>query len=365
VSDKKRNEIVAVIKMMDAHVYHFLEPLSMASNVSMVHIVRPKPPGSVSETAKSKYHEIKGKNRFLQLIPITLSAIRLGRRPEVKAFVSFFAFPYGLIALFAGWLTGKPVHIGFVGSDWYKYCRSWYGGMLNIFLRKSELITVTGEAMKQELIRNNYMPRKIYLLPHAVSSASFANTPPDQRAFDCIFVGNLIRRKRVDLIIEAIDRIKKNHHEDIKLCIVGDGPLRSALEADVISRGLDKQVFFVGYQPELTSFFSNARINVMASDMEGLPFSIVEGVAAVAIPVSTNVGTIAEFIEHGKNGLLVPPGDAEALASAIFELITNKKSYHRMRESVLNLREEYRFEKVSGLWASWVEGLIGPSSMGV
>ena len=355
MSDKKRNEIVAIIKMMDAHVYHFLEPVSMAANVSRLHIIRPKPARRISETEKLNYHEVRGKNRLIQFVRIWLSAVRLGRRPDVTAFVSFFAFPYGLIALLAGWWTGKPVHVGFVGSDWYQYCRSWYGGLLNIFLRKSSFITVTGKGMKHEMVENKYEPHKIHLLPHAVSSASFADTPPDQRTYDCIFVGNLIPRKRVDLIIEAVDRIKKNHHEDIKLCIVGDGPLRSALEADVISRGLDKQVLFVGYQTELTSFFSDARINLIASDMEGFPFVIVEGMAAGAVPVSTNVGTISDFIKHNEHGLLIPSGDAAALASAISELITNKKLYHRLRESVLNLREEYRFEKVSELWDRWIK----------
>ena len=350
-----KSEIVAIIKMMDAHVYHFLEPVSMAANVSRVHIIRPKPAGKISETEKMKYYEVKGKNRLIQFVRVWLSAVRLGRRPDVTAFVSFFAFPYGLIALLAGWWTGKPVHVGFVGSDWYQYCRAWYGGLLNIFLRKSRLITVTGEEMKHEMVENKYKPHKIHLLPHAVSSASFADVPPDQRTFDCIFVGNLIARKRVDLIIEAVDRIKKNHHKDIKLCIVGDGPLRSKLEANVISRGLDKQVLFVGYQTDLTGFFSDARINLIASDMEGFPFVIVEGMAAGAVPVSTNVGTISDFIDHGKHGLLVPVGDSIALSDAIMELITDEALYNRIQKAILVLREEYRFEKVSALWSRWFE----------
>ena len=350
---ENKNEIVAIIKMMDAHVYHFLAPVSMASNVARVHVVRPKPAGKISETEKLKYYEVRGKNRLIQFVRIWLSAVRLGRRPDVTAFVSFFAFPYGLIALLAGWWTGKPVHVGFVGTDWYQYCRAWYGVLLNIFLRKSSLITVTGKKMKHEMVENKYEPHKIHLLPHAVSSASFADVPPDQRTFDCIFVGNLIARKRVDLIIEAIHRIKKNHHIHLKLCIVGDGPLRSTLEADVISNGLDRQVLFVGYQTDLTSFFRDARINLIASDMEGFPFVIVEGMAAGAVPVSTNVGTISDFIENRKNGLLVPPGDAGALSDAVLELINNDKLYNRMRESLLVMREEYRFEKVADLWSGW------------
>jgi glycosyltransferase involved in cell wall biosynthesis len=355
VSDKKRNEIVAIIKMMDAHVYHFLEPVGMASNVSKVHIIRPKPAGRISETEQLNYYEVRGKNLLIQFVRIWLSAVRLGRRPDVKAFVSFSAFPYGLIALLAGWWTGKPVHVGFVGSDWYKYCRSWYGGLLNIFLRKSNLITVTGEKMKHEMVKNKYEPNKIHLLPHAVSSASFADKPPDQRTYDCIFVGNLIARKRVDLIIEAVDRIKKNHHKDIKLCIVGDGPLKKVLEADVVSRGLDAQVFFMGYQSVLPQFFSDARINLIASDMEGFPFVIVEGMAAGAVPVSTNVGTISDFIDHGKHGLLVPAGDSMALSDAIMELINDKALYSRIQKAILVVREEYRFEKVAALWSGWFE----------
>ena len=77
--------------------------------------------------------------------------------------------------------------------------------------------------------------------------------------------------------------------------------------------------------------------------------------AAGAVPVSTNVGTISDFIENRKSGLLVSPGDAEALSNAILELINNDELYNRMREALLIMREEYRFEKVSDLWDHWIK----------
>ncbi len=349
-----KREIVAIIRMGDSNVYYHLKPLAMSSNVSLVHIIRPRPPGSILLNDNFRYHEIQSKSKLVQFLKILMHSIRLARRPEVMAIVSFFAFPYGFFALLAGWWTGKPVHIGFVGSDWYRDCESWYGRFLNFFLRNAQLFTVTGNLMKKEMVSQNYPENIIFHLPHAIDISSFENIPPDKRKYDCIFVGNLIFRKRVDLIIAAIDQVKRNY-PDIKVCIVGDGPLREELENDVRGRGLNQNIFFAGHQVKPNSFFSNAKINLIASDMEGFPFSIVEGIASGTVPISTNVGTISDIIEHEKNGLIITPGNSDALSENILKLIENPDLYMKLRQEVLSIRESFSFENTSILWEEWLK----------
>jgi glycosyltransferase involved in cell wall biosynthesis len=348
-----KSEVIAIIRMGEPNAYYLLKPISMCRDVSFLHIIRPKPPGMCREIPNSRYYEIKSRYKIVRFFKIYHQAVRLAMHPEVRAIVSFFAFPYGLIAVLAGLRTSKPVHIGFVGDDWYRYCLSWYGGFLNWILRKAQLITVTGNRMKKEMTDNNYQPKNIFHLPHAVDVALFKSTPPEARQFDCIFVGDLIQRKRVDLIILAMESIKKEYR-DVRLCIVGDGPLREALENEACVKGLKDNIKFVGRQERLVDFYSDAMIIVIASDMEGFPFALVEGIVSGAVPVSTNVGTIADIIEHGKQGLLSPPGDAQALGENILRLITDKDLYMRMRSEVLKMRNEFCFENVSELWTTWI-----------
>lgn len=349
----KPSEIVAILRMDEPNVYFHLKPISMSRKVSFLRIVRPLPPIKRGIIEKSVYHEIRGKTILQRLWRVYRKAARLGMRPEVKAFVSFYAFPYGLIAFLAGIRTGKPVHIGFVGCDWYRNCHAWYGRLLDLFFKKAKLLTVTGPKMKEKMVARHYPAERIFHLPHAIDVEAYVDKPPEKRKYDSIFVGHLIPLKRVDLIISAIDLVKKTHSH-VSLCIVGDGPLRSVLESQVLKLGLEKNVSFVGFQPQPAKWFCDARILVIASDREGFPFAFVEGMAAGAVPVSTNVGTIADSIDNGITGLLVPPGDSKALAESILRLMGEEQLYNRMRTAVLAKREEFRFENVSRMWSKWI-----------
>lgn len=349
----KSVEVIAIMRMGEANVYFHLKPIAMSPKVSLLRVIRPFPPIQRGTIEKSIYYEVHGRTIFQRLWRIYRQAVRLGMHPEVKLFVSFFAFPYGLIALLAGLRTGKPVHIGFVGSDWYRYCRAWYGRLLDFFFRRAKLLTVTGTKMKQEMVARHYSPQNIFHLPHAIDVEEYVVTSPDKRKYDCIFVGHLVPLKRVDLIISAINLVKKIHTH-VSLCIVGDGPLRLTLEAQVLKMGLQHNIFFAGFQPRPAKWFSEARIVIIASDREGLPFALVEGMAAGAVPVCTDVGTIPNFIDNEKTGLLVPPGDTKALAASTIRLMEDKQLYSRMQSAVLAKREEFRFENVATMWSKWI-----------
>ena len=121
--------------------------------------------------------------------------------------------------------------------------------------------------------------------------------------------------------------------------------------------GLSGNVEFAGYQTETIGFFLGARIVVIASDMEGFPFALVEGIAAGAIPVSTDVGTVRDFIEHDVNGVIVPPGDALALSRELGSLLIDHARYERIRGPVLTMRAQFDMTEVTRLWDGWLKQL--------
>lgn len=342
------------MRMGHTNAFFHLQPIIMSNNVSLVHLIRPLPPMRFRKIEKLRYYEIN--NRFLltRLWLVYRKAIKLGKSPKVKSFVSFFAFPYGLIAVIAGLRTGKPVHIGFVGSDWYKYCQTWYRGFIDFFVKKATLITVPGFEMKKEMEARNYPPEKIFCLPHAVDIGEYTNKLPEKRKYDCIFVGYLYPIKRVDLIISAIG-IVKNSYPHINLCIVGDGPLRNDLESQVSQLGLNQNVSFVGFQTNPSKWFSESRIILFASEREGLPFALIEGMASGAVPISTAVGTIPSFIENGRTGFLVPSGNVKALSATIIRLLDDERLYHYMYNKILEKRKELSFENVATIWSKFIQ----------
>lgn len=351
-------DVLVIMRLGDANVYFHLEPISMIEAVDTINIVRPLPENPHRKVSKSKYHEISSKGALKKLWQTYRTSLEIARKDRIKAIVSFTAFPYGLIAFIVGFQAGIPVHIGFVGSDWYRDCKSWYGRFLNKIFRQADLITVTGNKMKNDMTKVNYPASRIHHLPHAVNINAYDIIPPEKRIYDCLFTGHLIHRKRVDIIIQAIAILKKDM-PDIKLCILGKGPLLSELKDQAISLDVEENVDFLGYVDTPENYFSNSRIVIIASAREGFPFALVEGIAAGAVPVSSDVGTICEHIENHKNGLLVPYNDVQALAGAVQKVLFDKNYFRTLQNGVLDTRKKYSFEYARDKWKQWFYEVAG------
>jgi glycosyltransferase involved in cell wall biosynthesis len=344
---------LAIMRMGDIKVKYHLQPLALASRVSSLCVIRPQPINETMLLDNMPYFEINGRSLIAQLWGVMRKAFLVAKDPYVRVLVSFYALPYGMMALLLGKVLGKPVHVGFVGSDWYKIGCTWYGRLFDILFRQADLITVTGQRMRAQMRARGYSQDQIRILPHAVNDNPNANVPPDKRPYDCIFAGYLKALKRVDLIVQAIKRVK-GQYPNIKLCILGDGPQKPALIALVRHCRLEENVHFAGHQVDTAKWFSASKMVIIASEREGFPFALVEGMMGGAVPVATAVGTIPDFVQNGKTGVLIPPGDESAIADAILRLVKDKVYYDQLRRAVLSQRAEFGFEKATQIWESWL-----------
>lgn len=357
-------EIVAVLRMGQSNAFYHLAPIAQATGVERLWAVRPAQPGPrLRSEAAIDYRQARAHPAPARIWSTYREAVRLGRRPEVTGFVSFNAFPYGLVALAAGRRCGKPVHVGFVGSDWYRFGRSRVGPLLTRAWRHADLVTVTGEGLREDLVACGYDGGRIHILPHGVDVERFTVRPPDERRFDAVFVGMFNPVKRLDLLLEALARVR-DAHPRYQLALVGDGPCRPEVERLVEELGLRSNVTFAGFRADPSAWFSDARATVITSDREGFPFALVEGMCAGSVPVATTVGGIGSLLRDGEDSLLVPPGRVAPLAQALARLVEDRPLYDRLHAAALSHREELRLERVSELWSEWVRSLgigEGPS----
>jgi glycosyltransferase involved in cell wall biosynthesis len=104
---------------------------------------------------------------------------------------------------------------------------------------------------------------------------------------------------------------------DARFVILGEGELREHLEKQVHEHHLEKHVFLPGFRTDVLGCLKAFDLFVMSSVTEGLGTSLLDAMAASRPIVATTAGGIPEIVEHGVSGLLVPPRDAAALASAI------------------------------------------------
>ncbi|NJN86814.1 MAG: glycosyltransferase family 4 protein, partial [Leptolyngbyaceae cyanobacterium SL_7_1] len=128
--------------------------------------------------------------------------------------------------------------------------------------------------------------------------------------------------KGLPILFDSLVQIKRSL-PDVVLTVVGDGSDRALLEARVQQLGLEETVQFVGYrsQAEVRACLQETDVFVLPSFAEGVPVVLMEAMAAAVPVVATRIAGIAELVEDGESGYLVPPGDAMALAAAIEALL--------------------------------------------
>lgn len=143
-----------------------------------------------------------------------------------------------------------------------------------------------------------------------------------------LLVGRLVEKKGIDTLIDACS-ILAGQGLDFRCEIVGDGPLRDTLGERIRAAGLQGRVWLMGSTGQAAVRAAYERATVFAlpcrptrrGDRDGLPVAIVEAMSVGVPVVTTPVAGIPEVVQHERTGLLVPPGDPDALARAIGRLL--------------------------------------------
>jgi glycosyltransferase involved in cell wall biosynthesis len=160
-----------------------------------------------------------------------------------------------------------------------------------------------------------------------------------------VFAGRLTAQKALGTLLAATAEVP-----DATLLIVGDGPEREAVAAAVGQLGLDSRVRLLGPQPrERTLELARAAdAAVLSSAWENFPHSVVEALAVGTPVVATNVGGVAEVVQDGVNGLLVPPQDVGALAAALRRVLDDVPLRERLAASAAASVAPYAPELIYG-----------------
>jgi len=126
--------------------------------------------------------------------------------------------------------------------------------------------------------------------------------------------------KRFDLLLDALAHLRA--HREVELVLCGEGPERERLRRRARRLGLEDHVLLPGFAANPFRWLAASQLFTLTSDMEGLPNALIEaqglGLAAVATDCATGP---REIVDDGETGLLVPPGDAPALAEAMGALL--------------------------------------------
>lgn len=168
---------------------------------------------------------------------------------------------------------------------------------------------------------------RLHVVPNGVDPERFHtphDRPRDGATFTAGFVGSLKPWHDLPTLVEAFDGLHRRHR-DTRLLVVGDGPERARLVADLEARGLQDPTHLTGAvtPADVPRWVADMHVGVApypAGDCYFSPLKLFEYMAAGLAVVASSVGQITELIEHEETGLLCEPGDAASLGMALERL---------------------------------------------
>ena len=139
-----------------------------------------------------------------------------------------------------------------------------------------------------------------------------------------VAVGRLIEQKGFDVLIDALARLRQRHeHREVRLTILGEGPLRDTLLDQAHRLGVADAVSLPGFVDNPFVYMRKARVFALSSYAEGLPSVLIQAMACGTPVVATDCPSgPQEILEGGRWGRLIPMGDSEALADALEEVLS-------------------------------------------
>ena len=282
---------------------------------------------------------------------------RLLRAEKPDAIIPFLT-KNNLIALIAARGMAIPVICCERNNPAQQQKHPAWNALLAKAYRHARLIICQTEAVKQCFPKE--VSDRLRVIPNPISA--WPTRRPATLPKTIVAVGRLTEQKGFDVLIDAFARIAPGA-EDWRLEIYGEGPLGGALEAQIGRLGLSDRAALMGTTAAPGAWVGKAGLFVLSSRYEGFPNVLGEAMAAglPVIAADCDFGP-AELVAHGRSGLLVPPGDVDALAQAVADCIASEELRAKLGAHAARAIRKFAPEWVMQQWdAALAEALSSHS----
>lgn len=216
-------------------------------------------------------------------------------------------------------------------------------------LDRADMISAVANSVASELKEYGITKDKVKIIKNGVDSKTFfpiSVKKPKEKYI--LYTGRLGRRKGLFDLIECASILVKKY-PDISFKIPGKGELLHELKKEVANKGLEKNFNFLGFvsKEKLIDLYQNATVYVFPSHYEGLPTVLLEAMACGVAVVTTAVSGSIDVVNHGYNGLLIPPKSPEEMAKAIKLILEDKEFAAELGKNARKtILEQFTWEKI-------------------
>lgn len=251
-------------------------------------------------------------------------------KEDIDIIHGHYLFPAGAAAVEVGNELGIKTYVTAHGSDMFELYKKqpYMRAPIKKVLKNADGIFAVSNALRHEIIATGVtgIANKTKLSWNSVDIEKFSNKENDsfKREYKLsdkpivLFVGNLIKRKNVDSLLEA----KKISNSDYYLVIVGDGPLFKKLKKKAEEENIP-DVIFTGSRNDVENIIPSCDVLVLPSFSESFGLVLIEALACGKPVIGSNVGGITEIITKDV-GMLVNPNNVSSISGAIDELVNDE-----------------------------------------
>lgn len=237
-----------------------------------------------------------------------------------------------------------------------------YSKITSFFLKRC-FARADGTVFQTEDERDWYGKRikmaKTTIIPNAINEAFLRPLCRGKKKKHIVGVGRLNDQKNFSLLIKAFALVSEDYPE-YDLIIYGEGKKRDDLERLVKEKGLNDHIFLPGNITNIAETLEKVSLFVLSSDYEGMPNALMEAMALGIPCISTDCpcGGSKFLIDSGKNGILVPVRDVDAMANAMRKLLSDMEYSEQIGKNAADIRTKLSPDRIYGQWESFIQEVV-------
>lgn len=292
---------------------------------------------------------VRGIRALFRLAPYLRTLWRATRDADVVHVMANSGWAWHLFAAPAVWiarLRGRPAIVNYRG-----------GGAEAFLAHQSLLIRPTLRRASRVVVPSRFLERVFRargvateIVPNIVDLARFHPGERGVAGAHIVVARNLEDVYDIPTALRAFAHVRERHPQ-ARLTVVGSGPARGALERIVDELGLRATVTFTGRldNERMADVYESANLALNPSRVDNMPISLLEAMASGVPIVSTNAGGIPDMVDDGKTALLVPIGDAQAMAAAALRVLDDRELARSLRSAGIEAARRYTWAEVRPL----------------